>query len=100
MPKKPKHPCGWPGCPELVETGQRYCEKHQARANKAYERYDRDPETRKRYDYRWKKIRYEYLRAHPLCERCKAEGRATEANVVHHIRPLSAGGRTGGKRES
>ena len=92
MPTKPKHPCAHPGCPEQVESGQRYCEKHRRQEAKRYERYGRDPETRGRYNYQWKKIRYEYLRAHPLCERCKAEGRATEANVVHHITPLAAGG--------
>lgn len=92
MPTKPKHPCAHPGCPELVEAGQRYCEKHRRQEASRYERYGRDPETRKRYDYRWKKIRYEYIRSHPLCEKCLAEGRATEANVVHHITPLADGG--------
>jgi 5-methylcytosine-specific restriction protein A len=28
MPYKPKVPCRHPGCAELVEAGQKYCEKH------------------------------------------------------------------------
>lgn len=24
MPKKSKHPCGYPGCPQLIDAGQRY----------------------------------------------------------------------------
>ncbi|CUM97468.1 Uncharacterised protein [Blautia hydrogenotrophica] len=28
MPKKPRVLCGHPGCPELVETGAKFCEKH------------------------------------------------------------------------
>lgn len=41
MPRKPKHPCGYPGCPEL--TDKRYCLKHQKLENRQYEKYDRDP---------------------------------------------------------
>ena len=92
MPTKPKHPCAWPGCPELVEAGQMYCEEHARQEARRYERYGRDPRTAKRYDYKWKKIRYKYIKAHPLCERCLSEGRTVEAREVHHIRPLAAGG--------
>ena len=44
MPRKPKHPCGYPGCKEL--TDRRYCEKHEKLVNKQYERYGRDPSTK------------------------------------------------------
>jgi len=92
MPTKPKHPCAWPGCPELVESVERYCEKHRKQEARRYERYRRDPATRRRYDRRWRKIRYEYMKAHPLCERCLLEGRTVEAREVHHIIPLADGG--------
>ena len=27
MPRKPKHPCAYPGCPGLIEAGQRYTDQ-------------------------------------------------------------------------
>ena len=47
MPRKAKHPCHHPGCPNLTES--RFCEQHQKEENKRYEKYCRDPATRKRY---------------------------------------------------
>lgn len=92
MPRKPKHPCAWPGCPELVEAGERYCPEHAKQAAKDYERYKRDPNTSKRYGSAWKKIRKRYITLHPLCEECLMEGRSTLATEVHHKVPLAAGG--------
>ena len=46
MPRKAKHPCHHPGCPKLTEG--RFCEEHQKEENKRYEKYGRDPATRKR----------------------------------------------------
>ncbi len=90
MPRKPKKPCAFPGCPELVEG--RYCEKHQKEMDRKYEKYGRDPEARKRYSGSWKKIRARYAHQHPLCEMCLKEGRAVKMEHVHHIIPLSEGG--------
>ena len=39
---------------------------------------------------RWKLLRQEYLRAHPLCERCKAEGYVRSAIDVHHKVPVES----------
>ena len=39
---------------------------------------------------RWKMLRQEYLRAHPLCERCKAEGLIRSAIDVHHKVPVES----------
>ena len=47
MPKMPKHPCGFPGCPNL--TDGRFCEEHAKQENRRYERYQRDPATKRRY---------------------------------------------------
>ncbi len=38
------------------------------------------------YDSRWQKARDGYLRLHPLCVMCRAEGRVTPATVVDHIK--------------
>ena len=90
MPRKPKRPCSYPGCPHL--TDGRFCEEHAKAEAKRYETYDRDPEVRKRYGRAWKRIRDSYVAVHPLCERCEKEGRLTPTEEVHHILPLSEGG--------
>jgi 5-methylcytosine-specific restriction protein A len=90
MPKKPKRPCSSPGCPEL--TDGRFCPEHAKKEASRYEKYQRDPETRKRYGRAWKRIRDRYIAAHPLCEECKRQGKLTPAAEVHHILPLARGG--------
>ena len=45
MPRKPMRPCSKSGCPNL--TYGRYCEVHEKEENKRYEKYDRDPATKK-----------------------------------------------------
>jgi 5-methylcytosine-specific restriction protein A len=90
MPFKPKRPCSFPGCPKL--THDRFCEEHQKLTDKQYEKYQRDPIVKKRYNRTWKRIRDRYIAAHPLCEKCASLGRVTPAQEVHHIKPLSQGG--------
>ena len=90
MPRKPKRPCSYPGCPEL--TDDRYCEQHQSLVNKQYNKYQRDPESNKRYGRSWKRIRDRYIKTHPLCEECQRQGRLNPAEEVHHIIPLANGG--------
>ena len=92
MPRIPKHPCAYPGCPELVERGQRYCEQHQKLENHNYEKYHRNRETKKRYRRGWQLIRSAYAAKHPLCEECLKRGVYTPTEHVHHIVPLSEGG--------
>lgn len=90
MPMKPKHPCGYPGCPNL--TDRQYCPDHEAMMNKRYEKYDRDPTVKKRYGRSWMKIRKYYVQLHPFCEECMKRGVLTMTQEVHHIVPLSEGG--------
>ena len=92
MPKRPKRPCSFPGCPTL--TDGRFCEEHAKQEAKRYEKYQRDPETRKRYGWAWKRIRDRYIKAHPLCQMCLESGnrKLTPASEVHHIKPLAKGG--------
>ena len=47
----------------------------------------------KKYGRAWKRIRDKYVSQHPLCERCLQEGRMTPVQEVHHILPVSKGGR-------
>lgn len=37
---------------------------------------------------RWLKLRRDILTAHPLCQRCEADGLLTPAVEVHHVRPV------------
>ena len=90
MPRKPKHPCSYPGCKELTE--KRFCPEHEKLENKRYEKYDRDPASRKRYGPVWKRIRDAYAKENPLCEECLKEGRLVPMAQVHHIKPLREGG--------
>ena len=52
MPTKPKTPCKHPGCPELVEAGRKYCDKHKP----LHPEEIRSPSERG-YDSRWRKAR-------------------------------------------
>lgn len=90
MPKKPKRPCSFPGCPKL--TDGRFCEEHEKLENKRYEKYDRDPAVRRRYGRAWKRIRDSYVQLHPLCEQCQEKGLLVPTEEVHHRTPLSEGG--------
>ena len=87
MPKKPKRPCSYPGCPNLTD-GQ-YCKEHEATARRQYNKYERSADVNKKYGRAWKRIRDRYAAAHPLCEMCLKEGRLTPVDEVHHIVPIS-----------
>lgn len=86
MPYKPKRPCSYPGCPELV-SGTSYCEKHKdMRAKKRnYSDVKRDPEAQKLYDRKWKQRRKAQLSKYPWCEECLDNKIYTPATDVHHV---------------
>lgn len=90
MPKQPRRPCGFPGCPNL--TDGRFCKEHAKQENRRYERYQRDPATKRRYGRAWQHIRDRYAAAHPFCEECYKRGVLTPTEEIHHIVPLSHGG--------
>jgi len=96
MPYKPKRPCARLGCAKLIPGGsaggRRFCDEHARQDAREYERYRRDPETRKRYGAAWRRIRNGYITAHPLCEQCQQAERFTPAQEVHHIKSLAEGG--------
>ena len=92
MPRKPKRPCGHPGCPKLATDGGQYCEEHQKLEQKRYNKYERSPDSNRKYGRAWQRIRARYVAVHPLCELCLKEGRLTPVQEVHHIIPISKGG--------
>lgn len=57
-----------------------------------YEKYSRNPEIKKKYGRVWKRIRDSYVKEHPFCEECYANGKLTPVDEVHHIVPVSKGG--------
>ena len=49
----------------------------------------RDPRYQRLLNARqWKELRVRYLQAHPLCERCQAEGHVRSAIDCHHRIPV------------
>ena len=90
MPRSPKKPCAYPGCPRL--TSKRFCPEHEKLNRDQYNRYERSPDINKKYGRAWKRIRDSYAAAHPLCEMCQREGRLVPTEEVHHKLPISKGG--------
>lgn len=87
VPSRPKKPCSYPGCPELVEAGQGgRCEKHKRQEQRRYDK-QRGTAAQRGYDARWQKARLSHLKANPLCVFCLKENRLTPATVVDHIVP-------------
>ena len=82
MAYKPKRPCKEPGCPNLVEAGQKYCNKHRPIHTK-----DRASSEQRGYGIAWRKARKQFLEAHPLCVECLKHGRYVKATDVDHIIP-------------
>ena len=92
VPKKFKRPCRFKNCPRLTDSESGYCEIHEKTASSLYNKFLRRPETKKFYNYQWRRLRERFLQKNPLCEMCKEQGRYTIAMEVHHIKPLSEGG--------
>lgn len=44
------------------------------------------------YDSRWRQIRAYYIKCNPICKVCEKAGRITPAEIIHHKRPIAAGG--------
>lgn len=81
--------CHWPGCSRAAEGY--YCEGHKAQAEArkketrlfAGTRRAASAEWHGLYNTaRWKRMRKEFLQAHPFCERC-----GQPATIADHITP-------------
>jgi len=90
MPRKPKRPCSFPGCPNLTDS--QYCEEHRKEARRQYDKYERFENPNKAYGKKWKVIRDKYAAEHPFCEECFKNGILVPLDEVHHILPLKRGG--------
>lgn len=91
MPRKPKRPCSYPGCPKLVDSG--YCEEHKKLRDKEYNLYGRDDFTKNFYKTKeWRIIRKRHLELEPFCVECLKKGITTKATIVDHIIPIKQGG--------
>jgi len=90
MPRKPRRPCAFPGCPRYAEVGA-YCRAHARWHERA-----RGSAARRGYDARWRKVREMVLREQPLCADPfgihAARGEVVLATEVDHIVPLAQGG--------
>ena len=82
MPRSPKRPCRYPGCPNLCESGT-YCPEHSAESPDRL----RGSATERGYDAKWRRARKRFLQRHPLCANCLSQGVLTPATVVDHIVP-------------
>ena len=49
--------------------------------------------SKKRYGRAWKRIRDRYASQHPNCELCLMTMRVSKATEIHHIVPISRGGK-------
>ena len=93
MPRKPKKPCAYPGCPALVDGY--YCEEHKKLTDKLYNRYTRDDFSKNFYNsMAWRMARKRHLNNSPFCVECLKVGKATKATMVDHIIPIKQGGDT------
>lgn len=82
MPYRPNTPCKHNGCPKLVSYGTKYCDEH-----KPLHPVEVRSAGARGYSRQWRKASKAFLQTHPLCEKCKAEGRLTKATVVDHVKP-------------
>ena len=90
MAKRPLRPCAHRGCPNLVTSG--YCDKHKKENNKRKDK-GRVPSDARGYGSKWRKVRNIKIKRDPLCEICSTLTNPVPATMVHHIIPLSRGGK-------
>jgi 5-methylcytosine-specific restriction protein A len=78
----------YPGCPELVASG--YCAMHEGYSTDSFgikRKPNRDPDTQKLYDRKWRQRRKVQLAEFPWCAECLDYKRYEPATDVHHVIP-------------
>jgi 5-methylcytosine-specific restriction protein A len=92
-PAAPKHPCSYPGCAALLESGESRCDMHRTQEQREYNRGRKDNPFYKLYSSKaWRKVRKVKLSMDPLCERCRLMGLLKPATEVHHRIAVRDGG--------
>lgn len=90
MARRAARTCNRPGCPGVVRGGACTACGPVVRVDNHDKR--RPNAAARGYDARWRRLRLMFLRAHPLCEMCEADGRVVAAVDVHHKLALRDGG--------
>jgi 5-methylcytosine-specific restriction enzyme A len=85
MPRAPRRPCTQPGCPYTTEKGG-LCDLHRKEQVGRYEQ-QRGHSASRGYNEKWRQAREAYLREHPLCAKCRENGRLEPATVGDHVKP-------------
>lgn len=87
MPYRAVVACARPGCRGVINNG--VCSVCGDQRKRKQEDTDarRGTAAQRGYGHRWRKLRYAYLSAHPLCVQCGAP-----ATDVDHILPRRQGG--------
>lgn len=85
----PQRKCAVSSCRNYVTLPERYCDAHQGYNNSQYNKHVRYNEDNKKYSTfyhstQWRNVRKAKLMEQPLCEVCLAQGKYTNANMVHH----------------
>lgn len=80
-----KSACSWPGCPEVIETGARFCPQHWSQHYSNQYRRRGGTTAERGYGGRWQRIRKRVLARESLCRECMRQGYVVGAEVVHHI---------------
>lgn len=87
MPFKSKHYCSVSNCPNLIESGQRYCTNHKQPITE--QEKERTKINNKIYgNTTWRRLRRIKLSRDPLCVQCLAIGRVVSAGEVDHIKSV------------
>lgn len=89
VPLAAKRPCAWRGFPPCAGvTRERFCDKHRATERKRQDAL-RPSSSARGYDSRWRRLRWAFLRAHPICVDPFGlhRHRITPATEVDHIKP-------------
>jgi 5-methylcytosine-specific restriction enzyme A len=85
-PIAPTHPCSYPGCAVLIDSGDSRCNKHRIQMQREIDQL-RGSAAARGYGSKWRKARQEFLRRNPLCAKCNQNGILKVATAVDHIIP-------------